>query len=95
MHRLLDEEPGRPCHATYLDDVTLGATDVATNWQDTLTALRRLLKAGFPISAWKLQLLRRVLHILGVVLSSSRYHIGHKALSKLFGSTLPSNMQEL
>ena len=92
---LLDAEPNQPRHAFYLDDMSLGAMDVATNWRDTLEALRHLIQAEFPISAWKMQLLWHVLNILVVVLSSIQYHIGCKVLKKLFGSQLQTTTREL
>ena len=55
-------------------------------WVDTLEALRHLTRAGFPINADKLQLLRLALNLLGVLLKSSQIQLGHKAIRKLFGS---------
>ena len=81
----LDAELGRPNHFTYLDDVALSVHDIATNWADMLTVLQHLIHANFLISAWKLQLLTRTLHIFGVVLCSSQYRIGRKSLKKPFG----------
>ncbi|MCG8389253.1 MAG: hypothetical protein MJA30_27110 [Cytophagales bacterium] len=43
----------------------------------------------------KLQLLVRTLNVLGNMMASSWYHIGGKALGKLFGGNLLRNMKEL
>ena len=42
-------------------------------WRDTLEAIRHLIEAGFPLNAWKLQLLVATLAVLGYILQSSRY----------------------
>lgn len=71
MHRTLQEPiPGRhvPDTSTFLDDVTVPGTSVLQLWRDTLEAMRRLISAGFPLNAWKLQLLVATLAVLGYVL---------------------------
>lgn len=89
MHRVLqDPIPGRhvPDTSTFLDDVTVPGRRVLAVWRDTLEAMRRLIEAGFPLNAWKLQLLVATLSVLGYILQSSRYQLGLKALRNLFGS---------
>ena len=60
-----------------------------------MEAMRRLVRRGFPLNAWKLQLLVRTLNVLGVLMAGSKYQIGNKAMKKLFGSSLPRNAKEL
>ena len=69
--------------------MVLSANEVVPLWRDTLEAMHRLVRRGFPLNAWKLQLLVRTLNVLGVLLAGSRYQLGSKALKKLFGSSLP------
>ena len=64
-------------------------------WEDTLEAMHRLVEAGFPLNAWKLQLLVATLAVLGYVLQDSKYQLGAKALRKMFGATLPTTYREL
>ena len=73
MMTVMDAEPARPVNATYIDDITLAANEVGACWRDTLEAIKRMIKTGFPINAWKLQLLQRQVNILGVLLCNSRY----------------------
>ena len=54
-----------------------------------------MLVTGFPVNAWKLQLLQRSINILGVLLCNNRYQLGKKAMGKLFGSELPRSCKEL
>ena len=54
-----------------------------------------MLRTGFPINAWKLQLLQRHINILGVLLCNSSFQLGSKALGKLFGTALPRSCKEL
>ena len=57
--------------------------------------MRQLICHGFPLNTLKLQLLVRTLNVLGGMMASSWYHIGGKALGKLFGGNLPRNVKEL
>ena len=54
-----------------------------------------MLRTGFPINAWKVQLLQHHINIQGVLLCNSRFQLGNKALGKLFGSALPRSCKEL
>ena len=73
MMTVMDAAPAQPVNATYIDDITLAANEVGACWRDTLEAIKRMIKTGFPINAWKLQLLQRQVNILGVLLCNSRY----------------------
>ena len=58
-------------------------------WCDTLEALRRLTRGRLLLGAWKLQLLRQRLIVLGYVVQRDQFAIGSKALGKLLGTDLP------
>ena len=47
----------------------LAANDVLPLWEDTLEAMQRLVYRGFPLNAWKLQLLVRTLKVLGMLMA--------------------------
>ena len=72
----------------------LAANDVLPLWEDTLEPMQPLVCRGFPLNAWKLQLLVHTLNILGMLMAVSRYQIGNKAMKKLFGSNLPCNAKD-
>ena len=57
MMTVMDTEPNRPTNATYIDDITVAANQVHERWRDTLETIQCMLRTGFPINAWKLQLL--------------------------------------
>ena len=98
MHRTLQEDiPHRPAPqaSVFLDDVTIPGQGVLSVWRDTLEAMRRLIEAGFPLNAWKLQLLVSMLVVLGYVLQDHRYQLGVKAMRKLFRSKIPGSYREL
>lgn len=49
---------GRPLKAgIYLDDCTVGANTIEGCWQDTMEAMKRLLKSGMPLNVGKLKLM--------------------------------------
>ena len=79
----------------YLDDVVFAANNLLPLWEDTLEAMQCLVHCGFPLNAWKLQLLVRTLNVLGVLMAGSRQQIGNKAMKKLFSTKLPRNAKEL
>ena len=56
MHTLLDAPPlaHRPNHATYVDDVHMGAMGLVDTWVGTLEAIRQLPRGGFLLNTWKL-----------------------------------------
>ena len=58
-------------------------------WRNTLEALRCLTRGGLLLGAWKLQLLRQGLTVLGYVVKRDWFAIGSKALGKLLGTDLP------
>ena len=95
MMMVVDAEPNHPTNATYINDITLAANDVSTCWRENFKVLRHMLVTGFPVNAWKLQLLQCSINILGVLLYNSRYQLGKKAMGKLFGSELPRSCKEL
>ena len=72
---LQEPHPGRhiPDTATFLDNVTIPGRGVLSVWRDTLEAMRRLIEAGFPLNAWKLQLLVATIAVLGYVLRDSKF----------------------
>ena len=88
MHQVLQEPlPNRraPSTSVFLDDVTVSGRQIMSVWRDTLEAMRRLVEAGFPLNAGKLQLLVTTLPVLGYVLQDDKYQLGVKAMQKLFG----------
>ena len=95
MMTVMDAEPNRPTNATYIDDIMVAANQAQECWRDTLETIQCMLRTGFPINAWKLQLLQRHINILGVLMCNSRFQLGNKALGKLFGSALPRSCKEL
>ena len=68
---------------------------MADTWTDTLEAIRRLTSRGLLLNAWKLQLLRRRVTVLGLELAADSFQLGRKSLTKLFGGELPSTDREL
>ena len=88
-------EPGHPKHSMYLHDVVIAANDVLPLWEDTLEAMQCLVCCGFPLNAWKLQLLVRTLNILGMLMAGSQYQNSDKAMKKLLSSDLPRNAKDL
>ena len=71
MMTCMDAEPSLPTYATYTNNITLAANDVSTCWRDMLEAIRRMLVTGFPVNAWKLQLLQCSINILRALLCNS------------------------
>ena len=53
-----------------------------------------MLRTGFPINEWKLQLLQHHINILGVLLCNSRFQLGNKALGKLLRMALPRSCKK-
>ena len=95
MMMVMDAKPARPVNMTYIDDITIVANEVGACWRDTLETIRWMVSTGFPINAWKLQLLQHHVNILGFLLCNSRYQLGSKALGKLFGTSLPRSCGDL
>ena len=49
----------------------LAANDLLPLWKDTLEPMQPLVCRGFPLNAWKLQLLVHTLNILGMLMAVS------------------------
>ena len=60
-----------------------------------LEGIYRLVRKGFPLNADKLMLLMRTVTILGFLLRQGILQLGHKAIRKLFGSTLPRSLKDV
>ena len=60
-----------------------------------LEGIYRLVRKGFPLNADKLMLLMRTITILGFLLCQGILQLGHKAIRKLFGSTLPRSLKDV
>ena len=52
-------------HATYLDDVTTGATDLEECWQQKLIVIAQLALHNLPIGIWKCDFLTTCLIVVG------------------------------
>ena len=91
-----DDINPRPQHSTYLDDVIVGKREgIIATWGDTLHAIGRLTRAGLPINIWKCDLLTWNVNVLGMLYWDNTITLGFKAMSKFFGSELPTNLKEL
>ena len=64
-------------------------------WQDTNHALCRLTRAGLPVNIWKCELLTWHVNVLGMLYWDNNITLGFKALSKFFGTEIPTNLKEL
>ena len=54
-----------------------------------------LVRKGLPLNTDKLMLLMRTVTILGFLLRQGILQLGHKAIHKLFGSTLPRSLKDV
>jgi hypothetical protein len=61
---------------TYLDDCTVGHNDPLQCWEDTLEAIKCLLRQGLPINLGKCKFVREEVDILGVTLANEKYKLG-------------------
>ena len=95
MMTVMDAEPNRPTNATSIDNIMVTANQVLACWWDTLETFWHMLRTGFPINAWKLQLLQHHINILGVLLCNIWFQLSNKALGKLLGTVLPRSCKEL
>ena len=60
-------------HATYLDDVSTGATDAATCWANAEVIIARLALRNLPIGVWKCTFLTRALVVVGATICGGEY----------------------
>ena len=95
MNLALSRATRKLAHGTFQDDCTVAAALIMECWQDTLEAIRCLLRQGLPINIWKCKFLCTKIDILGLVLEGDKFSLGRKALAKLFSSRLPRTLQEL
>ena len=56
MNLLLNAAPlgHHPNHGTYVDDVHVAGRGITDTWDGILEAIRRLMRGGFLLNAWKL-----------------------------------------
>ena len=52
----------------YMDDVTIGGPEPMACWEDTLEAMRCVLRQGLPINIKKCKFLQTTIDVLGVTL---------------------------
>ena len=78
-----------------MDDGTVGNESPLTCWEDTVEALKCVLRQGLPVNIKKCKLLQRSLDLLGVTLTGDHYHLGQKAIARLITSHLPRTLSEL
>ena len=60
-------------HATYLDDVSTGATDAATCWANDEVIIAYLALCNLPIGVWKCAFLTRALVVVGATICEGEY----------------------
>lgn len=79
----------------YIDDIHPHGTAIPAVWADTVKVVGALVDAGFMLNLSKCWFLVSDLVVLGFRLFQHEYQLGKKALGKLLGATIPSNLREL
>ena len=79
----------------YCDNITPPGTTLDEVWVDTVKATACLAHWGFMIHLAKSTFLVTKATLLGFDAQEGGCHLGQKALSKLFGATIPISLKEL
>ena len=95
LRQIFDKEEG-PCQVeVYYDDITPHGQSMDEVWDDTLRTIACLSKWGFMINLTKSSFLVTEATLLGFDVREGGYQLGEKALKRLFGSKIPTNLKEL